>query len=289
MPSQLFCAFIAIVRYKVAKLLQTERGDSDMSTKTPSDRRFKTRWILAVAFVLAAAACVIPLFRARAQSPPAGTVGPSPGGPSATWQGTATAPGGGVNTEASCIDTVNCEVFTLTVNGTVANWAGQKVRVQLTWASSLNEYDIWIHQGGSTNGPLVTSAMSGPGLTSQTAYIDPATAGTGTFTIHVVYDTTPNVTDHYTGTATAVPLTPAPPPPAPQDTGPKVGYENFIAPGALVPVVTTEAGQQVNSVEYMGRNAGEPSVGSNWATGVANFQSGLQTLFITFDDSRPRG
>jgi hypothetical protein len=35
----------------------------------------------------------------------------------------------------------------------------------------------------------------------------------------------------------------------------------------------------------MGRNAGEPSVGSNWATGVANYQSGLQTLFITFDDS----
>ena len=76
-------------------------------------------------------------------------------------------------------------------------------------------------------------------------------------------------------------------PPAPQDTGGKIGYENFIAPGVLVPVKTTEAGQQVNSVEYMGRNAGEPAVGSNWATGVANFQSGLQTLFITFNDSCP--
>jgi hypothetical protein len=39
-----------------------------------------------------------------------------------------------------------------------------------------------------------------------------------------------------------------------------VGYENFTAPGVLVPVKTTEAGQQPNSVEYMGRNAGEPSV-----------------------------
>jgi hypothetical protein len=74
---------------------------------------------------------------------------------------------------------------------------------------------------------------------------------------------------------------------APPDTGPKIGYENFMAPGVLVPVTTTEAGQQVNSVEWMGRNAGEPSVGSNWATGVANFQSGLQTLFITFNDSCP--
>src|SRR3984893_6459306 len=79
---------------------------------------------------------------------------------------------------------------------------------------------------------------------------------------------------------TAIPL-------APQDVSNYVGYENFTAPGVLTPVKTTEAGQQVNSVEYMGRNAGEPSVGSNWATGVANYQSGLQTLFITFNDSCP--
>ncbi|MFL6585212.1 MAG: PKD domain-containing protein [Chthoniobacterales bacterium] len=80
---------------------------------------------------------------------------------------------------------------------------------------------------------------------------------------------------------------PTPIPQAPADTGPKIGYENFTAPGVLTPVKTTEAGQQPNSVEYLGRNAGEPSVGSNWATGVANFQSGLQTLFITFDESCP--
>src|ERR1041384_4153970 len=80
---------------------------------------------------------------------------------------------------------------------------------------------------------------------------------------------------------------PTPIPPAPQDTGAKIGYENFTAPGVLTPVKTTEAGQQVNSVEYLGRNAGEPSVGSNWATGVANFQSGLQTIFVTFPDTCP--
>src|ERR1700682_64937 len=56
------------------------------------------------------------------------------------------------------------------------------------------------------------------------------------------------------------PLAPAatPIPIAPPDTGPKIGYENFTAPGDLTPVKTTEAGQQVNSVEYLGRNAGEP-------------------------------
>ena len=75
--------------------------------------------------------------------------------------------------------------------------------------------------------------------------------------------------------------------PAPQDPGPPVGYENFQAPGVLVPVTTTEAGQQVHSVEWMGRNAGEPSIGSNWATSVAFYKSGLESLFVTFNDSCP--
>lgn len=71
--------------------------------------------------------------------------------------------------------------------------------------------------------------------------------------------------------------------PAPQDSGPKVGYENFEAPGVLTPIVVTSSGGA--TVEYLGRNAGEPSIGANWNTGVINFQSDLETLFITFDDS----
>src|SRR5207302_3037683 len=226
--------------------------------------------------------CLTPLIGTRAQNPSSGTVGPAPGGPSATWQGVATAPGGGVNTEAACIDGVNCEVYTLTVAGTQAGWVGQKVQVLLTWASSLNEYDIWIHQG-ILNGPLVNSAMNGPGLTNQTTFIDVAQWGTGVFVVHVVYDTTPNVTDHYTGTASAVPLNPVPPPAATLDTGPKIGYENFEAPGVLTQVTSTSSGGL--TVEYMGRGAGEPSVGSDWNTGVANFQSDLETLFVTFADT----
>ena len=160
---------------------------------------------------------------------------------------------------------------------------GQKVQVQLTWSSSANEYDLYIHKGTLT-GPVVASVMAGPGLTYQTAFIDVAANDTGLYTVHMVYDTTPTAAaDHYHGTATAVPLTPAPPPPAPQDLGGKIGYENFEAPGVLTPGTTTSSGAV--TVEYMGRGAGEPSVGSNWATGVANFQSDLETLFITFDDS----
>jgi hypothetical protein len=76
-------------------------------------------------------------------------------------------------------------------------------------------------------------------------------------------------------------------PQAPQDLGPKIGFENFAAPGVLVPVTTTSAGLQVHSVEYMGRNAGEPSVGNNWLSDVTVFYSDLQSLFINFNDTCP--
>lgn len=76
-------------------------------------------------------------------------------------------------------------------------------------------------------------------------------------------------------------------PAAAQDTTGKIGFENFTAPGVLTPTLITSAGQQPNSVEYLGRSAGEPSVGNNWKTGVTSYQSDLQTLFVTFDDSCP--
>ncbi len=76
-------------------------------------------------------------------------------------------------------------------------------------------------------------------------------------------------------------------PPAPQDPGAKVGFENFAAPGVAIPVTTTSAGLQVGSVEYMGRNAGEPSIGNNWLTDTTVFYSDLQSLFVTFNDTCP--
>src|SRR5437660_7023074 len=83
--------------------------------------------------------CLVPLPSTRAQNPSSGTVGPAPGGPSAGWDQTIITPGGGVNTEAACVDGVNCEVFTLTVSGAVSDWACQKVQVRLTCKSNCNE------------------------------------------------------------------------------------------------------------------------------------------------------
>lgn len=230
--------------------------------------------------------CVMPLIGTRAQSPASNTLNPTDVSP-VTWVGTTISPGGNTS-ESTCIDSgpgQSCETFTLTVGGTQADWVGKRVQVLLNWQSSSNEYDIYIHQG-SNSGTLVTSAIQGPGLTSQVAYIDISQWGTGVFTIHVAYDTTPtSATDEYHGAASAVSQTPLPPPTATADTGPKVGYENFEAPGVLTPVTSTNSGG--NTVEYLGRGAGEPSLGVNWNTGVVNFQSDLETLFVTFDGSCP--
>ena len=74
-------------------------------------------------------------------------------------------------------------------------------------------------------------------------------------------------------------------PPAPADAGPKLGFENFEGPGVLTNVTSTSQGGSVNTVEYIAHDAGEPSIGVNWNTNVTAFQSDLQTLFVTFNDS----
>jgi hypothetical protein len=89
-------------------------------------------------------------------------------------------------------------------------------------------------------------------------FIDPSATGVGTYTVHVVYDTTPaSAIDPYHGSI-SVPQPGAPPHPtplpAPVDNGPKVGYENFEAPGLLTPGTSTSSGAV--TVEYMGRGAG---------------------------------
>ena len=226
----------------------------------------------------------------RSANPPSNP--PSPGfrptdSPLA-WDGTA-AGTGAANGESTCVEAVSCDTFTLTVGGTQADWAaaGKRIEVKITPPASQDDYDLVIHKT-SNIGTIVDSSGNGAGI-PEVAHIIPAADGIGVFTVHVIYfATTPP--DQYHGTATVVPLTPPQPPAATPDTGPKLGYENFEAPGVLTPVTTTTGPQ----VEYMGRGAGEPSIGVNWnslasASGVTNFQSDLQTLFITFANACSTG
>jgi hypothetical protein len=259
--------------------------------KTSSSYPISARTTLAVLLILVGLTifCALP-FVGRAQNPltgdaGSGHVGPAPSGATASWNQVipvATA-GGNVNTESTCVEGITCEHFTLTVDGTATDWTGQKVRVEIDWSNSVNEYDLYIHKHDA-NGSVIASVVNGPGVTSQVAYIPiNSAADIDTYYIHVVFDLNPVPADTYHGSATAAPLNATTIPAAPQDSGPKIGYENFEAPGVLVPGTALSSGGV--TVEYMGRGAGEPSVGANWVTGVINFQSDLQTEFITFDDS----
>jgi hypothetical protein len=247
----------------------------------------KTSWTLSIVVALAVVAVVIPLFRARASSPTTGTISVTTTTP-VVWDGTAVGTGA-ANGESSCTENNphlpgdSCDTFTLTVGGTPADWAAaaKRIEVKLVWANSANDYDLYIHKT-SNAGTLVDSSGHGAGR-PELAHISPASDGVGIFTVHVVYFTTTPGMDQYHGTATLVPITPPAPPPAGQDIGPKIGYQNFEAPGVLTPVNLTTG----PTVEYMGRGAGEPSIGNNWNTGVTNLQSDLETLFLTFNDSCP--
>ena len=81
----------------------------------------------------------------------------------------------------------------------------------------------------------------------------------------------------------------ASPPPAKIDVGAATGYENFEAPGLLTQGTALSSG--VVTVEYMGRGGGEPSIGVNWKStsnsvgGMTNFQSDLETDFISWNES----
>src|SRR4051794_34068963 len=100
--------------------------------------------------------CAIPFTGTRAQMPNSGTIH-STDTATVKWTATTISPGGVVNDESKCVDGVNCETYTLTIAGAPADWKGKKVQVLLTWSSSTNEYDMYIHKG-SNDGPLATPA-----------------------------------------------------------------------------------------------------------------------------------
>ncbi len=199
-------------------------------------------------------------------------------GSSITWNGTAVgggaqnAPFGLIGAEDLCEEGVTCDTFTLTLSGTPADWSGKLAHVEINWLSPTTDYDMYVHRD-SNSGPIV--AQSGAGLTSPTGPLtsekvdlDPASVGTGVFTVHVVYYAATSA-DQYKGTASVreiVQAGPAPTPPVVSNATPPT-YDNFVPPSTL------------------GQRAGEPTIGLNWATGRAMFMASLQTLRVTFNDS----
>src|SRR5256884_7166045 len=162
--------------------------------KRMSARRRRLRLALATTAIF-----VVPLAAWRAATPQAGTIGPND--PPVAWQGPLT--GGASASEATCVEGLNCDTFTLTVGGAAADWAGKIVSVRIAWVVPANDYDLYIHQG-SNSGPTVGSSGGGAPDTDEQAVIDPSASGTGVYTVHVVFFTVAPG-DPYHGTATVQP------------------------------------------------------------------------------------
>lgn len=237
-------------------------------------------------------------------TPASGSLGPSSS--PVSWDGTAL--GGGSLDESTCQEGVNCDTFMLTLTGTPADWSGKvaQVVISVNDPSGQSDYDLFIHKGDNS-GPLVAKSASG-GTPPEVAGIDPNAAcsdsrctgginGTGVFSVRVVYFSAA-AAFQYQGSAKpiaaaggsptpggSVTPTPIPIPKAPLDQGPKIGFENFEAPGVLTNVTSSSQGPAAKTVEYVGHDSGEPSIGYNPLSSLTSYQSDLQTLFISFNDN----
>lgn len=206
---------------------------------------------------------------ARAATPAGGQVTPTQAAPT-SWQGGIVAGANAVNGESLCTEGTTCESFVLTVAGQPADWAGKVARVRLSWTLAADEYDLYIHQG-TLAGPLV-GYQGNTGVTSQQVDLDPAdaTVGTGTFVVHVV-GVTSTAADPYTGSAAPAPRPPKPAPAA--------------AASGLAPQYQIFNPSPAQLAAKLGTSSGEPSLGANWSSGALMYQSGLQTLRETVNES----
>jgi hypothetical protein len=125
-----------------------------------------------------------------------GTIGPTSG--PVTWSGFHAAAAAAPR-ESECVEGVNCDTFILNVEGTPADWAGKQIKVSIKWTLEANDFDLYIHKDSNT-GPIVARSADGAPQTSETTAIDPASNGTGLYSIHVVYFSVAN--DQPQGTAT---------------------------------------------------------------------------------------
>ena len=185
-----------------------------------------------------------------------------------TWKGDIVLGPNPAAGEQACVDGTTCDVYTLTVAGQPADWTGKLAHVSIAWTNLGVEYDVYVHKD-TLAGALVTSAGN-VGTTENAVDLDPAATGTGVYVVHVV-GAQGVIADPYTGTITTGAAA-AGPQPAVKATGPAPRFQIFTP-------------SQAQLAAKVGTSAGEPSIGANPNTGAILFQSGLQTLKVTTDES----
>ena len=210
---------------------------------------------------------------ARASQPASGTI--TAAGGTVTWNGPIT--GGACATEATCVDGVNCDTFTLTLAGTEEDWAGRVVNVKIQWTNPVNDYDLYIYKSdgcpatGACSGVLVGNSGNGAPSTEEAASIEPSSSGTGVYKIRVVlFSVVPG--DAFVGTATV----------GPEPPGRKA---NYVKGGmTFSPNVTVKA--------PVARADGEPSsrtdrFGNHYTSAIRGVPAGIDLWYFDLKPGSP--
>jgi hypothetical protein len=185
---------------------------------------------------------------------------------------------GGPGGEASCVDGTSCDVFTIHLNGTAADYAGGQLLIKITF-SAPQDYDLYVHKD-ALNGKVVFAGENGgqPG-TSEQVVINPATSGAGDYVVHILYAAA-NPADQYHGTAQLQSAATSTPPP--------MRTANYISGGITfsnsIPLkapTTLRDGEPSNRTDF----AGNAYVGAirGFPAGVDIWRFDLNPLSPSFD------
>ena len=151
-----------------------------------------------------------------------------------------------------CNAALGCDDYKLTSTFPASN-PGASIRVSVSWVNPVAEFDLYVLD--ATGSIVAQAGNSAP----PNAVLVPAVLGV--YTVRVV--PFQSAGDSYTASASY--LAPAGPPPAYTGIAPR--YSTYAAPNGL------------------GTQAGEPSLGVDWATGAVMYLATLETMKVTFDDS----
>ncbi|HEX9093538.1 MAG TPA: CARDB domain-containing protein [Coriobacteriia bacterium] len=202
--------------------------------------------LLLIAAALGALA--LPLAASQAATPSSGTVSSS--NLSVAWNGDYQIP-----TASGCsgANDSSCDRFALTIQP-----PSYSFQVEIKLQPFVGDWDLYVF---APSGGLAGSSGNAPGQTETVTLTNPAA---GTYTVSAAPFAPAPGAPTYTASATIVPIQSGSQPPP--------GTEHITYSSHKPP-------------KGMGEDAGEPSIGANTKSGNVMFQSGLEALRATFDDS----
>jgi hypothetical protein len=161
-----------------------------------------------------------------------------------------------------------CDDFALTVAIPPSDSTTYLLTVQLHFANAASDFDLYLIDADGTTVDAISA--NGAGVQESFTYQVPSSATTS-YTVRVVPFSVATGAggDTYSATVTLGHAVPPSAPPEPPDQPTVAGVPRF---------------EIYQSPIGMADDAGEPSIGANWATGKAMFQAGLRTMRVGWND-----